>query len=82
MELMLGTATDLCPHVLNPESRSLVELRNIARAKARIPPEFVSNLVQVMIRLTMIMVIMMQPRPGDAGPGGGQQGERDQPHPG
>ena len=49
MELMLGTATDLCPHVLNPESRSLVELRNIARAKARIPPEFVSNLVQVMM---------------------------------
>merc|ERR1719309_1369871 len=45
VELMLGSATELCPHVLGPESRSLVELRNIARAKGRIPPEFVSNLV-------------------------------------
>lgn len=38
-------ASDMCPSLLSPGSRSRTDLWALAEAKARVPPEFVHNLV-------------------------------------
>merc|ERR1719483_58254 len=42
---MLATAQELCPNILQHDSKSLQDLRQLTDTKSRIPPDFVNNLV-------------------------------------
>ena len=41
---MLATAQEMCPNVLQHDSKSLQDLRSVCDSKSRIPNDFVKNL--------------------------------------
>ena len=42
---MLATAQEMCPNVLQHDSKTLQDIQQICDSKSRIPPDFVKNLV-------------------------------------